>query len=72
MQRLQGTQLCFSCAHGRPTIAPMADLSAVRRLASARRTSAASSFAAGASDFKTARIKTTAALCDKMNRILES
>lgn len=29
--RLSATQLCFSCAHGRPTTAPLVDLSLLRR-----------------------------------------
>lgn len=28
---LAATKLCFSCAHGRPTVAPLADLGALRR-----------------------------------------
>eukprot|EP00887_Chlorella_sp_A99_P007462 scaffold2.g7462.t1 len=43
-QRLVGalgaTQLCFSCAHGRPTTAPLADLTLLRRALGLRRAAA--------------------------------
>ena len=29
LDKLKATQLCFSCAHGRPTMAPLADLAAL-------------------------------------------
>ena len=73
VQRLQETQLCFSCAHGRPTMAPLADLSALRRLSTACGARMAGSFIAGApapGDGTPNRIETTSTLCDKMNRIL--
>ncbi len=31
VSQLLGTQLCFCCAHGRPTTAPLVDLTAVRQ-----------------------------------------
>jgi hypothetical protein len=38
---LSRTRLCFVCAHGRPTAAPIANLESLRRLAAARRGAAA-------------------------------
>ena len=37
---LKATQLCFSCAHGRPTMAPLVNLQALRNQISMRGTSA--------------------------------
>lgn len=34
---LKDTQLCFICAHGRPTTAPMVDLQLLRNATDARR-----------------------------------
>ena len=31
LRALGRTQLCFSCAHGRPTMAPLGDVGAIRR-----------------------------------------
>lgn len=31
LESLQATQLCFSCAHGRPTTVPLVDLRLLRR-----------------------------------------
>ena len=31
LERLMQTQLCFSCAHGRPTTAPVVDMQLLRR-----------------------------------------
>jgi hypothetical protein len=36
VQQLQATQLCFQCAHGRPTMAPVVDLKALSAAASSR------------------------------------
>ena len=36
VSRLQNTQQCFSCAHGRPTMVPLADMRAVARLLAGR------------------------------------
>lgn len=74
VQRLQETQLCFSCAHGRPTIAPLADLRAVRRLAGACGAGATRTFSTGAPAPGNGppSIDNIAALCDKMNIIVAS
>jgi hypothetical protein len=53
VQQLQGTQQCFSCAHGRPTMAPLLDIAALAAAASSRlanrREVAAAAMAAAAS-----------------------
>jgi hypothetical protein len=36
VQQLQGTQQCFSCAHGRPTMAPLLYLGALAAVAGSR------------------------------------
>jgi hypothetical protein len=36
VRQLQGTQQCFSCAHGRPTMAPLLNLAALGAAASGR------------------------------------
>ena len=48
VERLQRTQQCFSCAHGRPTMAPLADMPAIRRLIAGRRNSATGSITGSA------------------------
>ena len=37
ISRLQVTQQCFACAHGRPTMVPLADMNAVAKLLAGRR-----------------------------------
>ena len=45
--RLEGTRLCFQCAHGRPTMAPLVDLPAVAALQPPGRTASQQGTAAG-------------------------
>ena len=72
VKRLQRTQQCFSCAHGRPTMVPLGDMRALRQLLFNRRTPAAEAATRPAvSAFDSASpVGGTAQLCDIVSKVL--